>query len=388
VSHGSPFAYRHQLDDGNTRCFVQVDDIEWFDAVLRAMSPGSVKHNERARMRSRTQFAAVRVFAIFGVTLIGAPGCRTPHAPVTPTPIFRFTTDESWLNLHHFLYVLARAKNGEADSRREAVAAAPGDEARGLATLPVADQRVWHDAVASYSGGLARRDLVFADTLATITRLLAAAADRESLEGVPISPSLRTTLEAAMRVYRKYWWPVHRSWNHEWVQETRTDLARLGTTMLDRLQRTYRLPWPREGYPVHLSGFSNWAGAYSTMGNLLVVSTTAANPRGPVGVEAVFHESVHQWDDSVTAWIAVHARRQNRAVPRDLSHAMIFYTTGEIMRALVPNYTTYAEAAGIWNRNLGKHLPALRREWQPYLDGKVSLDSALARLVAAAPSTE
>jgi hypothetical protein len=329
-----------------------------------------------------------RVRSVAVMALVAAAGCHSTAPIQTPTPaaaIFRFSTDESWLNLHHFLYVLARAQNGEADARRDAVASAPSNQTRGLAALAALDQRAWSDAVLDYARGLARRDLVFADTMATITRLLAGADDRTTLEGVAIDQDLRATLERAMVVYRRAWWPEHRSWNHDWVRETVTHLDRLGPPMLDRLQKVYALRWPKEGYPVHLSGFSNWAGAYSTMGNLLVVATTKENPRGPMGLEAVFHESLHQWDDSVVARLQVHARRQNRRVPRDLSHAMIFYTMGALMKHLVPNYVTYAEAAGIWKRNLGRYLPTLQQEWQPYLDGKVTMDDALARLIAVSP---
>ena len=46
-------------------------------------------------------------------------------APPRPTPLFQFTADDFWLNLHHYLYVLGRAHNG-ADSGQPAVASAPG----------------------------------------------------------------------------------------------------------------------------------------------------------------------------------------------------------------------------------------------------------------------
>jgi hypothetical protein len=36
-----------------------------------------------------------------------------------PAPIFRFDTDEMWLNLHHYLYVLGRARANMPDASRE-----------------------------------------------------------------------------------------------------------------------------------------------------------------------------------------------------------------------------------------------------------------------------
>lgn len=319
------------------------------------------------------------------VAITVAVACHTAvRAPVT-TPILRFATDKSWLNLHHFLHVLGRAKNGEPDARGLAVAGAAKEEARGLASLSDVEQQVWMEAVTSYATGLARRDLIFADTLVVITEALGRAGDRPTLDGVSISPSLRVTLERAMAIYRKAWWPQHREWNESWVREANANLDTLGRPMLDFLVRVYALPWSADGYPVHLSGFSNWAGAYSVTGKFIIMGTNDANPRGPVGLEAAFHEAMHQWDDSMLARIQDHARRQNRPPPRDLSHALIFYTTGDAMKRLIANYSTYADLAGIWNRALGRFLPALRQEWQPYLDRKVALDVALERLVAAAP---
>ena len=63
-----------------------------------------------------------------------------------------------------------------------------------------------------------------------------------------------------------------------------------------------------------------------------------------------------------------------------LSHAMIFYTTGEAMRSVVPSHVPYADVAGIWQGRMGGFKPALDTHWKPYLDGKTTLDAALLAL--------
>ena len=56
--------------------------------------------------------AALAIVLIVGaVTIPSTPA----HAQA---PIFRFETDEFWLNLHKFLYVLGRAQNKAADASR------------------------------------------------------------------------------------------------------------------------------------------------------------------------------------------------------------------------------------------------------------------------------
>jgi hypothetical protein len=73
-----------------------------------------------------------------------------------------------------------------------------------------------------------------------------------------------------------------------------------------------------------MSGFANWAGAYSTDGNLLVMSSLDEALRGGQGLEIVFHEAMHQWDSEVFSLLRDQARRIGKLVPRNLSHAMIF----------------------------------------------------------------
>ena len=77
------------------------------------------------------------------------------------SPIFRFTADGFWLNLHHFLYVLGRVEAKMPDIKREAVAGAPADEAEGLKTLNEAERAQWREAVAAYASAFSKRDLVF-----------------------------------------------------------------------------------------------------------------------------------------------------------------------------------------------------------------------------------
>src|SRR5437764_3198000 len=106
----------------------------------------------------------------------------------TAKTIFIFHTDEFWLNLHHFLYVLGRAENKTRDSSRDAVVNAPKDQAEGVAKLNPAEQAVWRDAVTFYANDLSKKDAVFDEPLPAITNALARAGDAKSLAQVNIDP--------------------------------------------------------------------------------------------------------------------------------------------------------------------------------------------------------
>src|SRR3954471_4928285 len=64
-----------------------------------------------------------------------------------------------WVNLHHFLYVTARARRG-LDAMRPAVTAALADTA-GFGALPASRRAEWDAALDYYTRMLAERDILF-----------------------------------------------------------------------------------------------------------------------------------------------------------------------------------------------------------------------------------
>jgi hypothetical protein len=183
---------------------------------------------------------------------------------VPPSTIFRIETDEFWLNLHHFLYVVGRAQAKSGDATREAVADAPAEAERGLRTLTAEEQSTWRDAVTFYASGLSLKDAIREDPMPTVTAMLADADDAPTLAGVATDAPVRQALERATPAYRKAWWPAHRTANRAWRASMEALVAQHGQAVLDFITRAYGLQWPVSGFAVHASRFSNWAGAYSS----------------------------------------------------------------------------------------------------------------------------
>ena len=104
------------------------------------------------------------------------------------------------------------------------------------------------------------------------------------------------------------------------------------------MTRAYQEPWEPGGYPVNVSGYTNWAGAYSTSFNLLVVASLNPGNAGVHGFEITFHEAMHQWDEEIDARLMRLAKENTLKFDDLLSHAMIFYTTGEAVRSVVPGH--------------------------------------------------
>jgi hypothetical protein len=295
--------------------------------------------------------------------------------------IFIFHNDEFWLNLHHFLYVLGRAENKESDTARAAVAGAPADQDRGFKKLSVNEQKIWREAVTAYAAGVSKKDVVFDEPLPAITNALARAGNARSLTAPEIDPSVVAILERAAPVYRKAWWNAHRDANRKWQKSIEVLLNRHGVAVLAFITRVYDMEWPTAGFPVHVSGYSNWAGAYSTKGNLLVIASQSPDLQGLYGFETVFHEGMHQWDEQIFEALRQQAIKLNKFFPRGLDHALIFFTAGEAVRSVAPSHIPYAEKYGVWQRGLGPFKAAIEEVWKPYLDGNGTRDEALAALV-------
>jgi hypothetical protein len=295
--------------------------------------------------------------------------------------IFVFHTDGFWLNLHHFLYVLGRAENKERDSSREAVAGVTDDQERGFEKLTAKEEMIWRQAVASYSAGPSKKDVVFDDPLRAVTNALARADDAKSLTGSKVDPAIAAILQRAAPVYRKAWWKKHHDANQNWHKVIQSLVDRHGAPVVAFITDRYKFQWPPAGFPIHISAYANWAGAYSTTGHLLVLSSQSPSLQGTYGLETIFHEGIHQWDDQVSEVLREQAKKVNKVVPRSMSHALIFFTAGEAVRRVLPEHVPYAEKFGIWPRSLGPMKVALEEIWKPYLDGHGTRDEAFAELI-------
>lgn len=324
----------------------------------------------------------LRLVAVVALAVCTAAG---PAPQPAPAPLFRITTDNVWLNLHHYLYVLGRAEAKMPDAARRAVADAPADQAAGLETVTSADRDTWQEAVATYAAGPSRQDPVFDGPLIETGNALARAAGRASLNDVELDPAIRATLARVAPIYRKAWWPAHRASNERWKAAVDPLLEAHAAALVAYVTRAYGMRWPHDGYPVQVVAFANWAGAFSTTGPLLVIASRDSGNAGLSALETVIHESMHQWDDPVWTLLVAQAKAQGRYISRELTHAMIFFTAGEAVRSRAADHVPYAVANGMWERRMGRFKPALDAAWLPWLRGAGSRDAAIAALVGQVP---
>jgi hypothetical protein len=289
-----------------------------------------------------------------------------------------------WVNLHHFLYVTARARRG-LDATRPVVTQALGDTA-GFAALPPATRAEWDGALEYYSTTIAERDVLFDSALVAvgigIFRLTGSTSPRTA---AGIDSGLARALERAAPAYRAVWWSRHDAANREWVTAVRPLLAQHGDSIASWITRAFDVRWPAEPVPVDVTAYANWAGAYTTEdpGHITISSLNTDN-QGSAAFETLFHEVLHTMDRSLFERFRVAARAQGKRMPRNPTHPFIFYTAGELSRRVIAGHVPYAEAVGLWerSRDLGHIRPLLQNHWRLWLDGQITLDEALRRIAA------
>jgi hypothetical protein len=169
-----------------------------------------------------------------------------------------------------------------------------------------------------------------------------------------------------------------------------------------------------------VSAVANAAGAYTTLDPLRVtIASTDPRNQDAAALEVLFHEASHGIATPVEQAIARECRQRDKPIPRDLWHALIFYTTGEVIKPIIDpqadapennvvqngtlpggsssdraaeatghtskdaEYTPYAMREGLYQRGWENYLTLLNRYWQPYLEGRATFDDAIAHMASA-----
>jgi hypothetical protein len=345
------------------------------------------------------------------VFLVPVRAAATPQSTSTygPLPVFELHSG-FWINLHHTLYH---------EAKQRAAAAAPPDKndkssrpamktaAEAKPNLTPAEQKSWDDAVTYYLTNYAEKDPLFTTELIQLKNQLGDFEDCDEISGrnkrfcdAGLSPKMTLLLEAAATVYRAHLWPDHDRANRRWIQRVAPLVIEQGVGLSERLADIYQTHWPRQKIRVDVSAYANWAGAYTTTDPLRVtIASLDARNQGTEALEVLFHEASHGIAEPVQEAIIRECRQRDKPIPRDLWHALIFYTTGEVIRPIlatsdvpppsghsgsVPGggYTPYAVREGLYERGWKGYLDVLQRFWQPYLDGQATLSDAVARMVS------
>ena len=280
---------------------------------------------------------------------------------------FRFQSG-FWINLHHFLFQRA----GEQ----------PVGNIAAPSFLAPEQAQGWSKALTYYKEQFDGVDLLDRN-MAAIKNALGDAGNARSLDETGLDGGLVEALEIAAPVYRAIWWTDHDRSNRSRIEQLIPLIARHEGGLRVRLSEIYRTEWPGPNIQADVVFHANWAGAYTTLyPTRITVSSEDAGEPPPETLEILFHEVSHALIDKVQASISQRVRSLGRLLPKkSLWHAVLFYSTGEIVRERIRGYTPYALKHGLWERVWPDHLDVLEREWKPYLEGKRGFEAAIEALV-------
>ena len=324
-----------------------------------------------------------------------------------PLPVFELHSG-FWINLHHTLYHEARLRTAAARPDKSDKTSGPtlNSAPDAKPALTSAEQHIWDDAVTYYVANYAAKDLLFSTELIQLKDQLGDFEDCDELSGrkrkfcdAGLPAKLTQVLEAAAPVYRAHLWPGHDRANRNWIMRVAPLVREQGVGLSERLADIYLTRWPRQKIRVDLTGYANWTGAYTTADPLRVtISSLDSRNQGAAALEVLFHEGSHGIAEPVQAAIIRECRQRDKAIPRDLWHALVFYTTGEVIRPVLGSsgatagdqdgntpdsgYIPYAVREGLYQRGWSDYFKLLQKFWQPYLDGSVTFDDAIARMVS------
>jgi hypothetical protein len=306
-------------------------------------------------------FARSALALTCAATILAVPA----RAAIQVDALFEFHSNP-WLNLHHILW-------------------ARGERAAPPADMADAERSAWNEGLAFYAP-YAKRNLLFDEELLRIKEALRTAETKPSLDGVAVDAGLKTTLDRLMPIYRKHWWAAHDRTNREWTAAARKLVDRHGAALNAAIARAYSVT-PDNPVWVDVAVYANPLGAYTTTRPThVMISSTDPGYAGYAALEMLFHERSHAWGRMLFDGVTEAGKAQGVKIPPQLSHAILFYTAGELTaRELKQHdvaYKHYAED-GLYDVLCGTGCAdKLAAHWGPYLDGKRTRPEAFSALVA------
>ena len=262
-----------------------------------------------------------------------------------------------------------------------------------LATLAPSVREGWAAALGYYAKVISRTDVFSRQQILLRTDLagLANAADDDrGREFVRIAAGLRA---AAAPAYRACGWPAQQQRNRRWIGSIVERLTQHEAAIVQRLEALYGQQWQQRPIRVDVVGTAGWAGANSMQslgrGHLLV------SPRyqGNEALEIVFHEASHLLmmpGSPLRAALDTAAQAAGVALPRDLWHVVMFFTTGDVVRQSLADagvagyqpivYSIFARGDG-WSA----FRAPLERHWPAFLSGRATAREAATALLRSLP---
>lgn len=256
------------------------------------------------------------------------------------------------------------------------------------AALSGEDLSAWKKGVDSYRAYFGKRNPIFDAELIALNAALSKTSTRALPDSIPVAAS--AVLEALMPLYRKAQWEEDDRANRFWIAVAEPMLESAAEELAEAHAKAYATPFPTR-ILVDVSPFAWEFGAY-TVGKgesaHAVISSTVPGLQGFGALESLMHEPSHAIvapaSGAIGADLARAAEELGVKPPGNLWHAILFYTSGELTRRAlakrgVGEYEPHI--IGMYQRGFAPFRKALETHWQAYLDGEVSREAAIRKVL-------
>jgi hypothetical protein len=321
-----------------------------------------------------------------------SPASKAPHTNEAP-PLFRFHVD-FWANLNQVLLHEALLPR----PRWEGPKSLQNRHVAPLGALDPSEAAEWQKALAYYDAHFTTQNL-FDHFVGAGPALLAVGASETPHSTPDVDDEWRRALLVAAPVYRARFWSDHERRDRAYIEGMRPLIAAHRAWFENRLVAVYGMPLPTDPIDVEITPAVPPYGAFSqgeppyTRGTshapLITVSSEDPSYAGETGVEMLFHEVSHLIVGRVQDGLEASAKRQGRKLSPGFWHDVIFYTAGHLAQErLGPAYVPFAErpSSRLFEGENDPTLTVLKRAWQPYLDGRVTMGAAIDAMAASFPN--
>ena len=214
---------------------------------------------------------------------------------------------------------------------------------------------------------------------------------RDELGSMPEAAA--EALDAGAAAYRACWWVEDDAANRRWIAAIVPVLEEVGDEIASRLSQAYQTPWKASAIPVDVAQYVNFGGANTVLDpDHILITSVRDGFQGRAGLEMIFHEASHTIIGPRAGEPSRHLRllgeRLGVEVPGVLSHVVLFYTTGQVVRRVIEErfseeYVPYMYAGGLFDRAWPAFQAPMETWWQRYLDGHIPMAEAADGLLRA-----
>lgn len=296
---------------------------------------------------------------------------------------FAFYSDY-WINLHHFLYQMAKGDQKKHLQEDGNALIDIGDNGI-IRVLSNEETSLLHTAVKYYRENLISKSLLF--QLDSMRLWLQQHEAGRPISDTSYSAAFTQVLNDFIPVYSSRFWENHDAQNRKILDlyfETILDLEGPVTTRLGELAG---LEWPDTVFRVDLTTYANWAGAYTQEHPTINVFISTLDPLSddPAFVETVFHEGSHIIFSRFSAFrsdIFHMSKAMDIEFPKHLWHASQFYLCGRLVQdGLAEKGEDYALIMDRKHVFPEYNTSALREILEAYYQGDVDMEKTIRALL-------